>query len=219
MNRREALVALAAAPALAGVDAGNAPPPPGALKPLPFNPSKLKGLSEKLLVSHHDNNYGGALKNLIKTEEELGRVNERNTPPLVIYGLRERELTFRNSVMLHEAYFANLGGDGKVPAAFAKFEEPLRACAMSQAGGSGWTLLSLELDTGELRVTWSGNHTQTLSTSVPLLVIDMYEHSYAMDYGAAAAKYVDAFFANAKWDEVQRRHELGLKAAAAWRAA
>jgi Fe-Mn family superoxide dismutase len=219
MNRREALVALAAAPALAGVDAGNAPPSGRAPKPLPFNPSKLKGLSEKLLVSHHDNNYAGALKNLLKAEEELGRVNERNTPPLVTYGLRERELTFRNSVTLHEAYFGNLGGDGKVPAGYAKYEEPLRACAGSQAGGSGWTLLSLELDTGELRVSWSGNHTQTLATAVPLLVIDMYEHSYAMDYGAAAAKYIDAFFANAKWDEVQRRHELGLKAAAAWRPA
>jgi Fe-Mn family superoxide dismutase len=216
MTRREAMVSLAAAPMLGAVDAGSTAPAARAPKPLPFNPAKLKGLSEKLLVSHHDNNYGGALKNLLKTEEELARVT-KDTPGLVVYGLRERELTFRNSVTLHEAYFGNLGGDGKVPAAYAKFEEPLRACANSEGGGSGWTLLSFELDTGELRVTWSGNHTQTLATSVPLLVIDMYEHSYAMDYGAAAAKYVDAFFANAKWEEVQRRHELAQKAAAAWR--
>jgi Fe-Mn family superoxide dismutase len=216
MNRRDALISLAAAPLLGAVDAGSPSSPARAPKPLPFNPSKLKGLSEKLLVSHHDNNYGGALKNLLKTEDELARLT-KDTSGLVVYGLRERELTFRNSVTLHEAYFANLGGDGKVPSAYARFEEPLRACANSQGGGSGWTLLSLELDTGELRAHWSGHHTQTLATSVPLLVLDMYEHSYALDYGAAAAKYVDAFFANAKWDEVQRRHEVALKASAAWR--
>jgi Fe-Mn family superoxide dismutase len=216
MNRREAMMSLAAAPLLGAMDAGTALPTARAPKPLPFNPAKLKGLSEKLLVSHHDNNYGGALKNLAKVEDELGRLT-KDSPGFLVSGLRERELTFRNSVTLHEAYFANLGGDGKVPAAYARFEEPLRACANSQGGGSGWTLLSFGLDTGELGVTWSGNHTQTLATSVPLLVIDMYEHSYALDYGAAAAKYVDAFFANAKWDEVQRRHELAQKASAAWR--
>jgi Fe-Mn family superoxide dismutase len=216
MTRREAMVSLAAAPMLGAIDAGSPAPAGRALKPLPFNPAKLKGLSEKLLVSHHDNNYGGALKNLVKVEEELARLT-KESPGFLVSGLRERELTFRNSVTLHEAYFANLGGDGKVPAAYASYEEPLRACANSLGGGSGWTLLSFELETGELRVTWSGNHTQTLATSVPLLVIDMYEHSYALDYGAAAAKYVDAFFANAKWEEVQRRHERAVKASAAWR--
>jgi Fe-Mn family superoxide dismutase len=41
----------------------------------------------------------------------------------------------------------------------------------------------------------------------PLLVLDMYEHAYQMDYGAAAAKYVDAFMQNVNWDEVNRRVE------------
>jgi Fe-Mn family superoxide dismutase len=214
MTRREALFAAAAAPAMgmtdAGISAGGAAP---AIKPLPFNPAKLKGLSEKLLVSHHDNNYGGAAKNLARVQEELSRVT-RETPSPVLFGLKERELTFRNSVILHEAYFGNLGGDGKIPSAFAKYEESLRACALSQAGGSGWTVLSMQLNTGELSVDWSGNHTQTQACGVPLLVIDMYEHAYAIDYGAAAAKYVDAFFANAKWDEVSRRHELATRASA-----
>jgi Fe-Mn family superoxide dismutase len=216
MTRREALLAAAAAaPMLAMADAGTsvAAAPAVGVKPLPFNPAKLKGLSEKLLVSHHDNNYGGAAKNLAKVQDELSRVT-KDTPGPVVFGLKERELTFRNSVVLHEAYFGNLGGDGKIPAAFAKYEEALRACALSQGGGSGWTLLSLHLGTGELSVDWSGQHSQAPANAVPLLVIDMYEHSYALDYGAAAAKYVDAFFANAKWDEVQRRHELAVKAAA-----
>jgi superoxide dismutase, Fe-Mn family len=208
VNRREVLAALAAAPLVdAGSPASQAAP---ALKPLPFNAAKLKGLSEKLLTSHHDNNYGGALKNLVKVRDELARVT-KDTPAFVLGALKERELTYANSVVLHEAYFANLGGDGKVPAAFARFEEPLRACAVSQAGGSGWTVLSLPLDGSEPRVDFSSNHTQSGALTVPLLVLDMYEHSYALDYGAAAAKYVDAFFANVKWEEVQRRHEQALK--------
>ena len=81
------------------------------------------------------------------------------------------------------------------------------------SGGSGWVILGLELENGALRTAWSGNHTQVLATSVPLLVMDMYEHAYQMDFGAAAAKYIDAFFVNIKWDEVNRRYERALAAA------
>ena len=82
------------------------------VKPLPFDASKLRGLSERLIVSHHENNYGGAVKNLHRTEEELARVT-RDTPPFVVAALKERELTFANSATLHELYFGNLGGDGR----------------------------------------------------------------------------------------------------------
>src|SRR5262245_12924223 len=75
--------------------------------PLPFDPKKFKGLSERLLVSHHDNNYAGAVKNLNKVEEELAKIG-KDTPGFIVAGLRERELTFTNSVILHEHYFGNL---------------------------------------------------------------------------------------------------------------
>jgi len=193
--------------------------------PLPFDPKKLPGLSEKLLVSHHDNNYGGAVRNLNAVELELARVT-KDTPGFVVGGLKERELTFTNSVILHELYFANLGGDGKPAGAvkdaiaaafggFPRFEELFRATGLSLAGGSGWTVLDLDFSTGDLRIFWAGNHTQSLAFGAPLLVLDMYEHAYAIDYGAAAAKYVDAFFANIAWSEVDRSHARAL---AAWRA-
>jgi Fe-Mn family superoxide dismutase len=183
----------------------------------------LNGLSEKMIVSHHDNNYGGAVKNLNRVELELAQINS-DTAPFVVAGLRQSELTFRNSKTLHEAYFANLGGDGKRSGAIEKalaetygtstrWEEHFRATGNGLGGGSGWTILELELQTGELRTAWSGNHTQTLATAYPLLVLDMYEHAYQMDFGAAAAKYIDAFFANIHWDEVNRRLERGMAAA------
>ncbi len=190
-------------------------------KPLPFDPKKLKGLSEKLVTSHHENNYSGAVKNLNKVEAELASIS-KDTAGFVVAGLKERELLFRNSMVLHELYFENLGGDGKVAGeigdaatstfgSFARLEELLRATAMSEAGGSGWTLLGLSLHTGELLVSWSSNHTQAPASTVPLLVLDLYEHAYALDHGAAAAKYVDAFFANVRWDVVDRRLTQALK--------
>lgn len=192
-------------------------------QPLPFNAAKLNGLSEKLLVSHHDNNYAGAVKNLNRLEQELAQVN-KDTPAFVVGGLRQNELMFRNSMTLHEAYFGNLGGDGKASGSIASalsstygnydnWELHFRGTGNSLGGGSGWTVLAYELTTGELRTHGSNHHTQALSTALPLLVLDMYEHAYQMDYGAAAAKYIDAFFANINWEVVNQRYEQGQKLA------
>lgn len=208
------------------------PTPPAvgrhALRPLPFAPGKLRGLSERLLLSHHENNYAGAVKNLNKVEEHLATTT-KDTPGFVIAGLKERELTFSNSVTLHELYFANLGGDGKATGAiassisaafdgFGRFEESFRATGMSLAGGSGWTVLDYCFSTDALRIHWSGGHSQSAASTTPLLVLDMYEHAFALDYGAAAAKYVDAFFENVQWDEVNRRLDRARAAARAMKA-
>jgi superoxide dismutase, Fe-Mn family len=193
------------------------PVPPGANKvvPLPFTPSKLPGLSEKLLTSHHDNNYAGAVKNLNSVELELDKVT-KDTPGFQLSALRERELTYANSVYLHEAYFDNLGGNGKASGEFAKaldkqfgsaarWEELVRATAMSLGGGSGWVLISLSARTNDLRIVGTGGHTQALAAGTPIFVLDMFEHAYAIDYGSAHAKYVDAFFANLNWAALDKR--------------
>jgi superoxide dismutase, Fe-Mn family len=187
--------------------------------PLPFDPGSLDGLSAEMITSHHEHNYGGTVANLNRVEHELARITPE-TPPFVVAGLRERELTFRNSKTLHEAYFANLGGDGRragnVATALqqaygttARWEEHMRATGMGLGGGSGWAILGFELDTGALRTFSSANHSQVLATSLPLLVMDMYEHSYQRDFGPEVARYIDAFFANVNWDEVNRRYDRG----------
>lgn len=195
--------------------------------PLPFNPATLRGLSEKLLVSHHDNNYAGAVKNLNRVEDELSRVT-KETPPFVVGGLKQSELMFRNSATLHELYFANLGGGGTASGAieklladayggFARWEELFRVTGASLGGGSGWVITGWDIHRDVPFTFWSGNHTQVASANLPLLVMDMYEHAYQMDHGAATARYIDAFFANIQWDEVNRRLERARKAAAALR--
>jgi Fe-Mn family superoxide dismutase len=192
-----------------------------AVAPLPFDPTKLNGLSERLIRSHHENNYSGAVRNLNRVEEELARLT-KDSPPFVVAALKERELTFRNSAILHEHYFANLGGNGRPGGAiekalsraygsFARWEEHFRQACMGLAGGSGWVVLDYDFQKGDVATYWSGNHTQSLAFGQPLLVMDMYEHSYHLDYGAAAAKYVDAFFRNILWEEVDRRLERAEK--------
>src|SRR4029077_5272428 len=83
-------------------------------KPLPFDPTKLKGISEKLIRSHWENNYGGAVKALNVVEQRLATMLADKDLPAYVYGdLKREELVRTGSVVLHEYYFANLGGDGK----------------------------------------------------------------------------------------------------------
>ncbi|HTL34590.1 MAG TPA: hypothetical protein VL326_15790, partial [Kofleriaceae bacterium] len=102
-------------PAAAFAKGAPAPQPAKPMKPgaheakaLTFDPAKLKGLSAAMLTSHHDNNYAGAVKNLNKVELDLDKI-DKDTPGYTVSSLRERELTYTNSVILHEHYFGNLG--------------------------------------------------------------------------------------------------------------
>jgi Fe-Mn family superoxide dismutase len=199
-----------------------------AIQPLPFDPKKLPGLSEKLLVSHHDNNYGGAVKNLNKVEEELSKVGP-DTPGFTVAGLEAAKLKFTNSMILHELYFENLGGDGKAPGpqtermlvqaygSRARWEELFRALGNSLGGGSGWAILDWDFHAHGPRTYWAGDHTNAVASGAPLLVMDMYEHAYAIDYGASAKDYIDAFFKNIQWAEVERRLGRAQKGDAALR--
>jgi len=233
MNRRQAIGSIASAVAVtaAATRISNAktdkpaltPVAPGGHKPvpLPFNAAKLQGLSEKLLTSHHDNNYAGAIKNLNAVELELDKVT-KDTPGFQVAALRERELTYANSAYLHERYFENLGGDGKPAGDIAKalstqfgsagrWEELARATAMSLGGGSGWVVIALSPLTSDIRVVGTGGHAPALAAGTPLLVLDMFEHAYALDFGAAHAKYIDAFFANLNWGVVDKRWQAARR--------
>jgi superoxide dismutase, Fe-Mn family len=193
-------------------------------KALSFDPAKLKGLSEKLIRSHWENNYGGAIKALNAVEQRLDAMLKDKDLPAYVYGdLKREELVRTGSVVLHEQYFGNLGGDGKAGGkvldlikqgfgSFENWEAEFRRTANALGGGSGWVMLSHNLYTGELHNYWAWDHMHNAPMGRPLLVLDMYEHAYHLDYGAAAARYIDAFMQNVKWEEVNRRAEAALKA-------
>jgi Fe-Mn family superoxide dismutase len=188
-------------------------------KPLPFDPAKLSGLSEKLVRSHHENNYSGAVKALNTVEQRLAALAKEKDLPAYLYGdLKREELMRTGSVVLHENYFANLGGNGKADGnarkliekwfgSYENWESEFKRTGNALSGGSGWAILAFNQHTKELHNYWAADHTNNAPFSVPLVVLDMYEHAYHMDYGAAAAKYVDAFMLNVNWDELNRRVE------------
>lgn len=230
LTRRQALATAAAlAPALAAAQTpGPAPAPavaprPFEIKPLPFDPAKLAGLSERLVKSHWENNYSGAVRALNNVRDRLVALRaDRDTPPFLYGNLKREELIRRGSMVLHELYFANLGGSGRPGGALAEalktsfgsaeaWEDDFRKTAASLYGGSGWTVLAWNQHTRELHNYWAADHSQSAVMGTPLLVLDLYEHAYHIDFGAAAARYVDAFFANVQWDEVQRRLESARK--------
>ena len=185
-------------------------------RPLPFNPAKLPGLSERLIRSHWENNYCGAVNALNAVERRLAAMLEDPDLPPYVYGdLKREELLRTGSVRLHELYFGNLGGDGTagetmehiLSHAFgssSRWEAEFRRTANALAGGSGWTIVAVG-PAGDIHNYWAWDHTSGAAGSSPLLVLDMYEHAYHLDYGAAAARYVDAFMQNVNWEEVSRR--------------
>ena len=183
------------------------------MKPLSCNPSKLKGLSEKLIVSHYENNYGGAVKRLNAITAQLEPLDFATAPVFVINGLKREELIASNSMILHELYFDSLGSEGEPDGdlrralvrdfrSLERWQAQFTATGKALGGGSGWVLLTYSHRDRKLINQWAADHTCCLAGASPILVLDMYEHSYHMDYGAKAAAYVDAFMNNINWKNV-----------------
>src|SRR5260221_14497986 len=79
------------------------------MKPLGCDPVKIKGMSERLIVSHYDNNYGGAVKRLNLIEEQLAELDYAKAAGFLINGLKREQLIAMNSMILHELFFDGLG--------------------------------------------------------------------------------------------------------------
>jgi len=184
---------------------------PYELKPLSCNPSALNGLSEKLIVSHWENNYGGAVKRLNAIEQKLAELQWASAPVFEINGLKREEMIASGSMILHEVYYDSLGGAGGDPGSELKaaierdfgsldaWRAEFSAMGKAQGGGSGWTLLVWSPRRARLVNAWAADHAHNLAGATPLIALDMYEHSYHMDFGAKAGVYVDAFMQNLSW--------------------
>lgn len=192
---------------------------------LPFDAAALRGLSERLLRSHHQNNYGGAVKRLNAIRAQLRDMPFAASPGFQLNGLKREELIASNSMLLHELYFDSLGAAGTpmapamelaLRASFGSLErwrEEFVAMGKALGGGSGWVLLVFQPREGTLVNQGAADHTQALAGGVPLLALDMYEHAYHMDFGAAAGSYVDAFMENIHWEGVYLRYQRAVEQA------
>jgi len=194
---------------------------PHEIMPLPFKPPRLVGLSERLLASHYENNYGGAVRRLNAIERRLDELDWSAAPVFDINGLKREELVAANSAILHEIYFDGLGGSGDAGGdlaaalerdfgSVAAWRARFTACAKAQAGGSGWTLLVWSERRDRLTIQWAADHTNCLAGGMPILAIDVYEHAYHLDFGSKAGAYVDAFMKNIHWERVALRHQRAV---------
>ena len=127
-------------------------------------------------------------------------------------------------MLLHELYFDCLGATGEpmTPAAVLalqsnfgsveRWREEFVAMGKALAGGSGWVLLVFQPRDGTLVNQWAADHTHAVAGGIPILALDMYEHAYHLDFGAAAGQYVDAFMENINWTRVYERYQAAVEA-------
>ncbi len=188
---------------------------PYSVKPLGCDPARVKGMSERLIISHYENNYGGAVKRLNLIEEKLAELDYASAAGFLINGLKREELIAMNSMILHELFFDGLGDESEpgpqlkraIARDFGSYERwrsEFVAMGKALGGGSGWVLLSWSPRDRKLVNQWAADHCNTLAGGVPILALDMYEHSYHIDFGAKAASYVDTFMGAVRWSNADR---------------
>jgi Fe-Mn family superoxide dismutase len=189
------------------------------IAPLFCRPWTLNGISPRLIESHYENNYGAALNRLNAIAEELDALDPVTTPAHVINRLKQEEMAALNSTLLHELYFASLGGDGRaVPEVMAgalardfgsvdRWRHEFIALANALAVGCGWALLTwLPRDRRLINQSVSDT-SQGVAGGIPILALDVYEHAYHLEFGANPSAYVAAFMRNIDWNAVQGRYE------------
>jgi Fe-Mn family superoxide dismutase len=130
-----------------------------------------------------------------------------------------------NSMLLHELYFASLGGDGRaVPETMAgalerdfgsvtrwRDEFVALAAGLGEAGSTGWVLLTYVPRDRRLINQAAADDGQMICGGIPILALDMYEHAYHIDFGANASAHIASFMRNIEWSVVQTRYENAAK--------
>ena len=179
------------------------------MKPLGCDPQHVKGMSEKLIVSHYENNYGGAVKRLNLITEQLAGLDFDTAPGFLINGLKREELIATNSMILHELFFDGLGdasepgrrcrGRSRATSARRALAHRVRRHGQGARRRLGLGAAAVVAARRRLVNQWAADHCHTLAGGQPILALDMYEHSYHIDFGAKAAAYVDTFMQAIRW--------------------
>jgi Fe-Mn family superoxide dismutase len=177
----------------------------------------MKDFSHRLLKQHFTL-YEGYVKNtnlLLRQLAEMARSGQTATPE---YAELTRRFSWEfNGMRLHELYFGNLGGTGKINqegkllkslvenfGSFEKWAADFKAAGAMR--GIGWVVLYEDLKTGRLFNVWINEHNEgNLAGGVPLLVMDVFEHAFLTDFGLNKGEYIKAFFQNIDWTTVESR--------------
>lgn len=180
-----------------------------AVQPLKYR--DLPGLSEKQLSEHHDVLYAGYVKkvNEIRAALAAADLSKANATHSDWRELKVEEGFAVNGVVLHETYFGGLTASGAAPTgaiadliaqdfgSLDKWTAEITACGLA---ARGWVVLAFDLKDGKLHNYVCDMHNQGgVWGAIPLLVLDVYEHAYFIDYGTARKKYIEAYLKNVDW--------------------
>jgi len=194
------------------------------IAPIYCRPWTLNGITPRLIESHYEVNYGDAIAKLNGMSAELAAMD-----PLAdcaaFSRLKRDELAALNSTLLHELYFASLGGDGRVVTdtmthaltrdfgSVERWRAEFTALARALANDAGWVLLTYVPRDGCLMTQIATDQGQSIVGGAPILALDMYEHAYHIDFGANADAYIAAFMRNIDWAAVEARYKNALQVA------
>jgi len=188
----------------------------GEIKNLPFK--ELKGISQKTIEIHWGKLYQGYVKKWQEIQEKLEKV-DLSSANATFSELRELKLeeTFAaNAVILHEAYFDILGGDGKpegeiievIEKNFGSFENWTEEFKSLGMASRGWVILVYDFNDGKLRNYIADAHNlYGIWGTAPVLVLDMYEHAYFIDFGSDKKSYIETFFQNLNWETINKKFQ------------
>lgn len=182
-----------------------------------FELTGLDGISDNQIAQHRDILYAGYVNKLNEIEERLKTVDVSKANQIFsdMRGLKADETFALNGVVLHELYFENLGAKGGGPSGkladmisseFGSFDTwvaNFKACGMA---ARGWVIMGLSTYDGKIHNYCLDTHNYNFPAStIPLLVMDVYEHSYVIDYGVKRPPYIEAFMKNINWKAVEAR--------------
>lgn len=190
-------------------------------KPLPFK--ELNGISSKALEIHHDKLYAGYVKKSNEIGDKLGKLREEiiagraeggNQTYSELRALKQGETFAVNGVYLHEWYFDVLGGEGNWQAApelskaisekwgsVENFMKYFSECGMASRG---WSLLVWDIKAQELKQYNGDSHNQGgVWGCIPIIVLDVYEHAYFIDFGSDRKAYIETFWRNFDWKKAE----------------
>jgi Fe-Mn family superoxide dismutase len=185
-------------------------------KDLPFK--ELKGISQKTIENHYGKLYQGYVKKWQEIQEKLRNSDKSlaNATFSEIRALKLEETFVADAIVLHEAYFDVLGGDGESKGeivealkqefgSFENWQEEFKALGLT---ARGWVVLGFDFNDGKLRNYACDAHNQGgIWGASPILVLDVYEHAYFIDYGADRKTYIDAFFQNLSWEVINKKFQ------------
>lgn len=179
---------------------------------------ELSGISKRQIDEHHDVLYKGYVNKLNEIEAKVKDANvaEANATFSLIRELKKEEVFALNAIKLHEGYFENLSANGGaisedlanlIKEDFGSYEQWEAEFKALGVAARGWVVLAYDWDDRKLKNYLSDIHSDGVWGASPLLILDVYEHAYFLDQGAARKAYIEAFMKNINWDAVNQRAE------------